>query len=85
MNPLCISSRDPQLIDLAGSERLSSSGCVGERLTETTSINTSLSVLGRVFMALANKVRFQCVHTTPALIAVRLVFLYGKDTLGSTH
>ncbi len=44
------------LVDVAGSERLSSSDCGGQRQTrETTSINSSLSTLGRVFMALTNK------------------------------
>lgn len=48
------------LVDLAGSERLDSGLALGpgerERLRETQSINSSLSTLGLVIMALSNKV-----------------------------
>ncbi len=43
------------LIDLAGSERVRVTGAKGKRLEECKSINKSLSALGNVIFALADK------------------------------
>jgi hypothetical protein len=51
------------LVDLAGSERLKESGSQGARLTETQNINRSLSNLGNVIMAIAQKVCEVLLHT----------------------
>ena len=50
------------LIDLAGSERLSSSKATGDRLGETKAINKSLSALGKVIMCLDKGVRLVVSH-----------------------
>ena len=47
------------LVDLAGSEQQKSSAATGERLREASSINKSLSILGRVINTLAERHRGQ--------------------------
>eukprot|EP01083_Nonionella_stella_P205016 746977_1 len=42
-----------ELVDLAGSERADTAGVCGDRLREMSSINTSLTILGRVISTLA--------------------------------
>jgi len=43
------------LVDLAGSEKVGKTGATGDRLKEAAGINKSLSVLGLVISALADK------------------------------
>lgn len=60
-------------VDLAGSERLKESGSTGLRLEETKNINSSLSNLSKVIMALAsNKVG----KTMSWILAVFAVTIY---------
>lgn len=54
MNGECTRSK-LWLVDLAGSERIAKTEAQGERLKEAQNINRSLSALGDVISALANK------------------------------
>ncbi|RQM28857.1 hypothetical protein B5M09_009840 [Aphanomyces astaci] len=51
----CLTLSQLHLVDLAGSERLSKTGAEGLRLKEAQNINQSLSTLGNVIQARANK------------------------------
>ena len=53
--PLNRKQSNINLVDLAGSERASKTGATGERLQEGSSINKSLSTLGKVITTLAKK------------------------------
>lgn len=70
------------LVDLAGSERATSTGATGARLKEGAEINRSLSTLGRVIAALADRSSGKA--TKGALVPYRdsvLTWLL-KDSLG---
>lgn len=54
-NPVSQKSSEISLVDLAGSERAGSTGATGDRLKEGCAINQSLSALGNVISALADK------------------------------
>ena len=53
--PLNRKQSNINLVDLAGSERAGKTGATGERLQEGSSINKSLSTLGKVITTLAKK------------------------------
>ncbi|PFH37453.1 putative Chromosome-associated kinesin KLP1 [Besnoitia besnoiti] len=53
--PLSQKTAEISLVDLAGSERAGSTGATGDRLKEGCAINQSLSALGNVISALADK------------------------------
>ncbi|CDI87401.1 hypothetical protein EPH_0005460 [Eimeria praecox] len=54
-DPVSQKSSEISLVDLAGSERAGSTGATGDRLKEGCAINQSLSALGNVISALADK------------------------------
>uniref|UniRef100_A0A7S1I885 Kinesin motor domain-containing protein n=1 Tax=Eutreptiella gymnastica TaxID=73025 RepID=A0A7S1I885_9EUGL len=55
------------LVDLAGSERVAMSGVVGQQFKEATSINKSLSTLGRVIDILLENAQLKSKNARPGL------------------
>jgi Kinesin motor domain len=59
------------LVDLAGSERVGRSEAQGDRLEEAKHINKSLSAIGDVMSALANKAKHVPFRCVPAALSTR--------------